>query len=63
MGLHTRTVNILEDKQLCDRILDCLKNNNYSKVWIQDKFDVSRHEISRILEMNNNKQFNHFESD
>jgi len=55
MGLHTRTVNILEDKKLCDRIINYLTDNNYSKVWIQNKFLVTRHEISRILEMNENK--------
>ena len=55
MGLHSATVKILENKQLCEKIVTCLMENNYSKVYVQDKYQVTRHEIRRILETYNKK--------
>lgn len=49
MALHTKTITKLEDKALCERVIQAV-NNRYNKNYIIRTYNVSRRELERIVE-------------
>jgi len=49
MALHNKTIAKLENKVLCERVIQAV-NNNYNKNYIQNTYDVTRRQLERIVE-------------
>ncbi|MBZ0264523.1 hypothetical protein K8I28_07630 [bacterium] len=46
--MHVKTAEILEDKELCNKVSQAYKLG-YPKRYIQQKFDVSRRQLEHIV--------------
>ncbi len=55
MGLHTATIEILEDDRLCAAVMKAV-GRNYSNRYIQRQFGVSRRQLERIVQTYSNPQ-------
>lgn len=50
MGLHSATIQILEDSRLCDNVMKAVRRN-YSRRYIQQRYGVSRRQLERIIQV------------
>ncbi|MCB2211368.1 hypothetical protein KQI52_04590 [bacterium] len=55
MGLHTATIEILENDRLCVEVMKAV-GRNYSNRYIQRQFGVSRRQLERIVQTYSNPQ-------
>ncbi|MDP8205697.1 MAG: hypothetical protein P9L92_03455 [Candidatus Electryonea clarkiae] len=49
MALHLKTTEKLEDRKLCDAVSRAVRLD-YSRIYIQRTFGVSRRELERIIQ-------------
>jgi len=47
MAIHATTVEKLENPDLCEKVIRAL-NNDYSRRYIETKYDVTRRQIEQI---------------
>jgi len=50
MGIHTKTIGILEDQKRCEAILAALLLN-YNKEFIKRRFGITRHQLDHIIDV------------
>ena len=54
MNLYTKTILRLEDKDLCESVIQALAQN-YNKELIKRRFNISKRQLERILEQHEKK--------
>jgi hypothetical protein len=50
MGIHTKTIGILEDQKRCEAVVAALLLN-YNKEYIKRHFKISRQQLNHIIDV------------
>jgi len=55
MGIHSSTIEKLEDNLLCDRVLREI-SRNYSQRFVQRRYNITRRQLQRIIQLHSDKK-------